>query len=372
MALDGISFPDWLKLKGGDEEASWLSDRDRKLGLILRLSDDILDVASKLESRDALFSPSSEILVELPPAADWYVSLAGYALKTLRNINHGPAAYGMNLKADTIRSNLAAGRRVAPREVAAFAIWLRDEIEKTWEPGTRTTERALFVVSAILGGRALGQGQNAGGNEAVLLLKLAITNYAEMSSLQLQLYEADRWKRYSRGTSVVLSSRLKLARNLEVIFPIGGNVPDVRFESALSGRTLGVGEVKGRKDQSNLWESWMPTVEGHMRTWTRENPTALRLFFGTVIPSEMILGESVHGTWHGGLRELCDGGYLDGVFNLSHLALGEEYSWTSFSELMGYFTSNSLGPILPFCRIDGWIVGIALAVLNTRLGVLRS
>ena len=341
MTFDELSSPDWSAALGGSDEARWLADRDRKLGLILGLSDDLLETAHILEQRDALFAPSADILMDLPFAADWYVSLAGFALKTLQNIKEAPSAFGLKVRPLTIRANLAAGRRVSPAEAAFFAAWLTDEIEKKWAPEQRSTWRALVVVSAILGGRALGQGQNTGGSEAVLLLNSNISTYAEKSDISLHIYEDNHWIPYAHGASASISPQLRVDNRLLVTFPVGGNVPDVRFESVSTSTVLGVGEIKGRKDLSNVWESWMPQVADHMLTWSGEFPQALRLFFGTLITQEMVIGQSAKGTERTGLRGLHEDGYLHGVYNLSKLTLSDSPTWDSFNELMGYLLARS-------------------------------
>jgi hypothetical protein len=335
-----LSTPDWSSLLGGSAEASWLADRDRKLGLILGLSEAVLQTARVLKQRGALFAPSADVLIDLPFAVDWYISLAGFALKTLGNIRETPSAYGVSLRPTTIRANLAARRRVAPNEVLAFAAWLKSEIESVWSPDQRTVERALVVVSAVLGGRAIGQGQNTGGSEAVLLLKSNISTYAEKMNLPLDIYLDNGWIPYAHGALSALAPSLRIAGRLVIFFPVGGNVPDVRFDSVQGGQLLGIGEVKGRKDLSNVWESWMPQVADHMLTWSSEFPDALRLFFGTLITHEMVIGESARGTGRTGLRGLHGSGHLQGVYNLSKLTLGEIHAWNSFDELMGYFMAR--------------------------------
>jgi hypothetical protein len=330
-----LSSPDWSIVLGGSDEAGWLADRDRKLGLILGLSDDVIETAQILGRQDALFTPSVDILTGLPFAVDWYISLAGFALKTLQNIREAPSAFGLNVRPVTLRANLTTGRPVSRGQLAAFAAWLTDEIDKTWAPEQRSPSRALVVVSAILGGRAIGQGQNAGGSEAVLLLNSNISAYAERSDLTLEIFKDDRWVS-ARGASASVSARLRVDGRLMIFFPVGGNVPDVRFESLSTSRLLGVGEIKGRKDLSNVWESWMPQVVDHMLTWTGEFPEALRLFFGTLITEEMVIGQSAKGTERRGLRGLHEEGHLNGVYNLSKLTLDDGPAWESFNELMGY------------------------------------
>ena len=137
VSITDISEPDWPALVGGSDEAKWLANRDRKLGLIVSLSDDVLQTAHALQQRGLLFAPSAEVLAEIPFAADWYVSLAGFALNTLGNIRDVPASYGLTRRAVTVRKNLAAGRPVSVDQAEAFAAWLRDEIAAAWLPEQR-------------------------------------------------------------------------------------------------------------------------------------------------------------------------------------------------------------------------------------------
>lgn len=339
VSTTDLSEPDWPALIGGSDEASWLADRDRKLGLILGLSDEVLQTAQELQRRGVLFAPSADVLVEMPFAADWYVSLAGFALKTLANIREAPTTHGLTRRAATIRASFAAGSPVAADQAEAFAAWLRAEIDASWLPAQRTAGRAVVVVSAILGGRAIGQGQNVGGSDAVAMLKSVISVYAERHDLPLDVRADGQWIPFRHAASVTLVPSIRLSGTLAVTFPVGGNVPDVEFEDLSRSRIMAVGEVKGRKDQSNMWESWMPQVGDHMRTWTQRYPSAVRLFFGTLITNEMVAGRSAAGTRHIGLRGLHDSGNLNAIFNLSKLALGDPAAVASFDELMSYLTA---------------------------------
>jgi hypothetical protein len=336
VPVTDISEPEWRALIGGNDEASWLADRDRKLGLILSLSHEVLKTAEALQRRGVLFAPSADVLAEMPFAADWYVSLAGFALKTLGNIRDAPAMHGLTHRAVTVRDKFVTGRTVPHDQAEAFASWLREEIAAAWLPEQRTADRAVAVVSAILGGRALGQGQNVAGSDAVAMLKSIISVYAERNDMPLHVLADGQWTAFGHAASVTLVPSMRVNETLAVAFPVGGNVPDVEFRDFTRNRILAVGEVKGRKDRSNTWESWMPQVGDHMRTWTKKYPNALRLFFGTLITKEMVEGRSVAGTRHIGLRGLHDGGNLNAVFNLSRLALGEPAAVGAFDQLMSY------------------------------------
>ena len=102
----------------------------------------------------------------------------------------------------------------------------------------------------------------------------------------------------------------------------------------LGKRPLIVAEVKGRKDLSNVWESWMPQVADHMRTWTKEFPDSARLFLGTLITRDMIEGRSSRGTARTGLRQLYQDGLLTGAFNVSAVVEKRPPSAQDFDELM--------------------------------------
>lgn len=328
-----LPVPNWANVIGGDEESRWLADRDRKINIILELSGDVLETARRLNKTDHLFSPTPEILLDLPFSIEWYTSLAGFSLKTLGNITDSPRSYGIKRKITTIRNNLVRNRSVPFGELVATAKWLKDQIEIVWPLEGRSVESAIVTVGAILGGRAIGQGQNAGGNDAVLLLKGALVGFAEQRGLLIEGRHENSWRPHTPDNPALLCNAIRLDK-IEARFFTGGDTPDVTFHSELRAEPLAVGEVKGRKDTSNVWESWMPQVVDHMNTWSREFRRSWRLFFGTLINAEMIRGESVRGTWRMGLRALYDEGHLNGVYNLSLISIGDEESLRSFYTLM--------------------------------------
>lgn len=325
--------PAWGRVVGGSAEVDWLADRDRKLGLIVENSTEILTTAADLERAGQLFSPAPEVLAAQPFAVDWYVSLAGFSLKTLGNINDLPRRFGMQRKVRGVRDALVDRRAVDHPNLAGLAAWLSHEIDSTWPSADRTYERALVVVSAVLGGRAIGQGQNLGGTAAVQLLKTALVASASATGHPVDGQSEDGcWHPSSPARQAALARSLRLAGRLRVDFPIGGNTPDVIF--TVDGRTVAVGEVKGRKDQSNVWESWMQQVADHMRTWAREYRQSYRLLFGTLISESMVEGESSRGVERKGLRSLHDDGHLDGVYNLAKLTASEDHAVDSFNDLV--------------------------------------
>jgi len=326
-----------VNIIGGSAEADWLADRDRKVGLIREMSSDIVGVSHELRSRGALLGPTPAILREFAFAADWYVSVAGFALKTLGYIKDGPSARGATIRVRTIRDNLAAGRDVSDENLEAFCAWLTDQYEMLWPDADSEmpAEIAIIVVSALLGGRALGQGQNQSGSAAVFLLRSAIVQFAHDEGLSIEGRGDDgTWRADDPSSPAVIRDSLRVDERLICHFPTGGDTPDVLFRIDGTDRPLAIGEVKGRKDTSNVWESWMPQVADHMRTWSREFRQSWRLMFGTLITEPMVEGESASGTERKGLKSLHEGGNLDGVYNLAKLADQDAIAWDSFRGLM--------------------------------------
>jgi hypothetical protein len=180
----------------------------------------------------------------------------------------------------------------------------------------------------VLGGRIVGQGQNIGGNEAAALLKISLLEALQSRQCSIEVAENDRWVKLSATAVPAAFPRFRANGRLICDFAGGGNRPDIRLE--LDGADIALGEVKGRKDLSNAWESWMPQVADHMRTWTHEHPQAARLFFATLITDEMIEGRSRRGGQRAGLKQLHEGGFLNAAYNLGKLADKDPTAVASF------------------------------------------
>src|SRR5688572_23312269 len=116
-----VPAPKWDEMIGETSEAAWVADRDRKAGLAAEKVRQIQEARTQLGARDALFTASPEVLREVPFAADWYISLAGYSLKTLSQLSLIPRAAGLTRRADGIVAALRQGRAVATEELEAFA-----------------------------------------------------------------------------------------------------------------------------------------------------------------------------------------------------------------------------------------------------------
>ncbi len=95
------------------------------------------------------------------------------------------------------------------------------------------------------------------------------------------------------------------------------------------GEVILIGEVKGRTDISNLYESWMPTVQAKLEKARNKFPSARRLAVQLFI-SEKMLGDPKRP--EPGLEDMRKSGLLDAVYSIvkmhfdprERLRLGEE------------------------------------------------
>lgn len=357
---------DWGVLKGGTEEAAWVADRNRKVATISNFSDQIIETYEALLARGELFTATPDSLKTIPFAAWWYVSLAGFAQKTLSNIKLRPQSRGMTVSPKTLAENLSdfskrerflEKLKLIPngkdaQNVLHFAEWLNfelDEIFPTEE--SRTPQAALTHVSMILGGRVIGQGQNTGGNDAVLLVKeQLVVGLRDQVTIETQTPRSILWRRYERPFELILALKIRIGGVIVVEFLGGGTNPDIAVRSYETGEFIVVGEIKGRKDLSNVWESWMPQVSAHMHTWTQEFPNAHRIFIGTLINEEMITGLSKRGTPRNGLRSLYEEGTIATAFNITKIVESDPDSINHFNEFLDFLCElvksfTSIGPV---------------------------
>jgi hypothetical protein len=327
-----IDAPNWDAQIGGSGEDSWLADRDRKLAIADEVASSVMDTYKALERRNALYDCSPKSVREVPLAADWYISLAGFSLKTLGNIEAGPKAYGVSRSAkglvQTLVNNPAA---VSDNDLKAFSGWINSELSRVLPKDQRDPIQALNRVCLILGGRVIGRGQNMGGEEAVVIVKgLVIRALGERYGIETE-GDGGAWAVASRAQGLE-AIRIRIGGKLVVEFLGGGDRPDLSV--ILGANTIAVGEIKGRKDLSNQWESWMPQVSDHMQTWTGEFPVAARLFFGTLITADAVEGKSARGTKRSGFRDLHNRGLLDGIYNVAKVVQGDAGAIAEFDKLM--------------------------------------
>jgi hypothetical protein len=318
--------PNWPDVLGTVDEAAWIADRDRKLSNALKLAVEIQAAYKYLKSQGAIFSATPSVLREHPFAARWYVSLAGYSQKTLQNIKEGPSSFGLTVRANTIVDRLCEQRAeyVVPgrhdENASRFCKWINEEILQKHPIAIRDEERALIVVSEILGGRIIGQGQNEGGDIAVVLVKeLLVKHLAPAFPLEVKVEGV--WEDFAPTHSIIDASLLRFGHLMVCDFTSGGNRPDLIV--SISDEIVAVAEIKGRKDLSNVWESWMPQIATHMNDWAQKFRDASRLFFGTLIVEQMVDGFSTRGTRHIGFRELHADGRLTAVYNVGNVIAGQ-------------------------------------------------
>lgn len=184
----------------------------------------------------------------------------------------------------------------------------------------------------------IGRNQNAGGDIGVVLLNANLTAGLINRGAVVEVQQpGGEWTAHRPGDDLQASPRIRSNGTLLCDFTSGGNRPDITASRA--GRPILVGEVKGRKDLLNVWESWMPQVADHARSWRRQYPDVAPLFFGTVVNREMIEGQSMRGTRHAGLKGLYEDGDLPGIYNLSNLAAHQPYAEQTFSALITWLGS---------------------------------
>lgn len=321
-----IDAPNWDALIGGTVETAWTADRHRKLELATALSLNLERVFVKLQNQNALFKATPASLLSDAYAPLWYVSISGFSSKTLKNTKEIPDSYGMKMLAGSFLDSLFRAleknldkpklTKAVQDSLLPFCRWINHEIDSTFPLEQRSDHRAYTRVALILGGKIIGQGQNDGGNEGVVLVKEFL--YRELCNKN-DVYiciEKGKWIQCLDSALISSANLLRFGQYLEIDFTSGGNRPDILV--SFQGNVIAVGEIKARKDLSNVWESWMPQIANHMNTWAQEFPNAARLFFGTIITEQMIEGKSMKGTQHLGLRHLHKIGQLTSAYNISH------------------------------------------------------
>ncbi len=319
---------DWDGIVGGGDDAPWQEDRLRKFARIKIEASDLLAKADALAELGALHFASPEVLRKIPGAADWYACLACFAQKTLNNLGQRAKDHGLSVSPSTFLRNMRANPgRVPTTDLASFSDWVNAEIGDILPGGLPDHRLYALHVAMVVGGRVIGQGQNEGGELAVGILKQSML-VAGGSAANWEYLDDDHWQSLAKNREAGLSVPLwrHVQTGAEVDFRAGGNRPDIRIN--IDGRATLVGEIKGRKDLSNTWESWMPQLADHLHTWAAEFPNAQRGVFMTVITKEMVSGVSSAGTRRTGLRQLQEQEHLDFVVNLTKLSAAPNPSVT--------------------------------------------
>jgi hypothetical protein len=330
----------WQGLVGGDEDTSAaITARDRKLAAAANHASVGLPLARRLEASGALFVATSQILATEPYAARWYLDLAGLTGKLISKLKASYRATGLTISPETIAANREAGRLVAPHQLVAFAEWINEKLAELYPEQARTFDLAATTTLALAGARIDGRVRNMAGDDAVLILKrLLVGAFAERGAAIQVAHEQGAWAEYSDTTDLTEQRFLRFGGRLVCEFVAGGNRPDIKV--SVDGIVIAQGEVKGRTDLSNLWESWMPQINGHLQTWAADISMARRLFFGTIITPEMIDGVTKGGTRHTGLKAFAASGLLSAAYNLTNTVEGEPAALAAFDDLIEQLNRN--------------------------------
>jgi len=332
---------DWTALVGGDADASAaITARDRKLAAATKLWAVIEPLARRLEESDATFTCSPTVLSREPYAARWYLDLAGLTSKLIAKLRPSFKAAGLTVTPETIATNLAQGRTVSDEQLERFSVWINELLLELYPAPSRSHTLAYCTALAMAGARIDGQVRNMSGDDAVLILKKLLVGAFSTRGIQIetQARAASGWLAFDPATDLMEQQWLRFGGRLICEFVAGGNRPDIKV--SINGVVILLGEVKGRTDLSNVWESWMPQINGHLQTWAAENSLAPRVFFGTIITQQMIDGVTPGGTRHTGLKAFSNSGLLRAAYNLTNVVEGDAGSVAAFDDLIDQFARN--------------------------------
>lgn len=347
-----LTPPDWAALTGGSGEDKWQDDRLRKFKRIKVTAPAIVQLQDRLAAEGALYRCSRRVLLKHPSAAEWYIGLACFAGKTLQNLQQrAKTDFNLSILPERfVEKMLACPDRVSESDLDAFSNWINTELEQLIDDGLEEDRLAGLHVAMVAGGRIIGQGQNEGGELAVAILKEALLeSFGPKSDWGFLPNDGREWRNAGDDLQAALSAPTLLHKPTKTRFEFipGGNRPDIKVIRGLDedGPVLLVGEVKGRKDLSNLWESWLPQVAAHMDSWATSYPDAYSGVFMTVFTEEMITGETPNSKEkRRGLKKLHEQKVLDFAINLSLLLTKDEGTSRRFKELFSLVLSQQPKP----------------------------
>ncbi len=343
MAKKRLATPDWNTLSGGGSDDKWQDDRLRKFGWIKAFAPAIAQMQDNLAAEGALYRCTPRVLMKYPSSAEWYVALACFAGKTLKNLQQrAKDDFGLSILPERLIENMEhRPDAVSAADLAAFSEWINAELVELIGTGLDEERLAGLHVAMIAGGRIIGQGQNEGGELAVAMLKQGLVDhFGPETDWRFCLEDGKTWGDVETDLQTALTAPQWFHKPSETLFDFraGGNRPDVKAtrDTEDQPEVLLSGEVKGRKDLSNTWESWIPQVNSHMESWATSFPDAYRGAFMTVFTEEMISGKTPKSSEERrGLRKLYEDGMLDFAINLSLLTVEEENTVARFKELFG-------------------------------------
>lgn len=166
-----------------------------------------------------------------------------------------------------------------------------------------------------------GDSRNLGGRVTLVNLQRSIIN--ALDTLELP------WKAFLGGgtrneavtglsvmeldpaSSATTVRRFVVDERMEISF----GEPDYKVRALTGSKSLiAVGEIKGRTDLSNLYESWLPTIQKKLEKYQKR--PIQRLIFQMFITREM-LGDP--GRAEAGLQDMLSSGLATGVYSLIKL-----------------------------------------------------
>ena len=315
----------WPLLVGGQTESSWDDYLIRKFQKTKIFAHERKELAMKLAVLKACRICSVEVLRQLPQACSWYIALACLARNHIRNVSMPP---DLSTKLDTFIKNMRTRPgTVSDSDKLAFSNWINEAIEHL--PGGVPDDPFLCAlhVAMIDGALIVGQVQNEIQYLPHAIIKQALLDHlGPQSHWMFRNGPKEPWQSLDFDPDGAMKAAFWHYGPSEAVldFSVGGQRPDIivlKNDSV----TL-AGEIKGRKDVSNQWESWLPQAMHHMESWSRDFPQALRGVFMTIFTGEAVEGRSDRS----GLRKCHEDGHLHFAINLTHLANNQEESIRQF------------------------------------------
>ena len=146
---------DWGQVVGETTDDSWQEDWRRKFATIDVAAKELLRLADRLAEFDALRKCSPEVLRTVPAAASYYVALAGFSQKTLKNSTDYARTKGLERSPESYVKGIEAGStRVTARDREVFSKWVNGEIEQLMLIPPRDARYYPMVAAMIMGERS--------------------------------------------------------------------------------------------------------------------------------------------------------------------------------------------------------------------------
>ena len=326
---ESIHVP-WDSLVGGKTEDSWSKYGNRKYEKTRALASERIKVLDTLVGLGATTYSSAEVLLAVPGAASWYVAMAGFASNHIRNLK---TPEGMSTSVSGFLKKMESRPEKASRtDLEAFSSWVNTALEALPGGAPNSPQMCLYHVAVIDGSLIVGRVQNESQYIPHYVLKEALLRH--FGPAELWGWKNDKKKDWQEMDLTFREEELMKAplwyykpTDTSLDFGAGGERPDIKITR--NQRTVLAGEIKGRMDVSNLWESWLPQATSHMASWSKEYPQALRGVFMTIFTKEAVDGKSDRP----GLKKSYEEGALHFAINLFNLMNGQVESIEQFKDV---------------------------------------